>query len=94
MVRDIFEEFFMVIAYSAKTQLAIFFGVLFFIGILLAGDYFASHFELHGLFAPMTDVIREKIVHRYDKAAWLALSSFWLLAFKCYKKDRKSLMQL
>ena len=42
----------------------------------------------------MADVIREKIIHRYDKAAWLALGSFWLLAFKCYKKDRKRLMRL
>lgn len=94
MVREIFEEIFMVIAYSARTQLAIFLGALSFIGILLAGDYFASHFELHGLFAPMRDVIRENIVHRYDKAAWLALGSFWLLAFKCYKEDRKRLLQL
>lgn len=93
-MRDMFEEFVMVIAYSSRTQLALLFGALFFIGILLAGDYFASHFEFHGLFAPMTDFIREKIVHRYDKAAWLALGSFLLLAFKCYKKDRKRLMQL
>lgn len=89
-----FEEFLMVIAYSARTQLALFFGVLFFFGILLAGDYFTSHFELHGLFAPMTDALREKIAHRYDKAAWLALCSFLVLAFKCHKKDRKRLLNL
>ncbi|WP_412479611.1 hypothetical protein [Azonexus sp. IMCC34839] len=93
-MRDTLEELFIVIAYSQRTQLAIFFGALCFISILMAGDYFASHFELHGLLAPMTDVIREKIIHRYDKVAWFALGSFWLLAFKCYKKDRKRLLQL
>lgn len=94
MMREAFDEFLMVVAYSTKTQLAIFLGVLFFVGILLAGDYFTSHFELHGLLSPMADVIREKIVRRYDKIAWFALCSFIALAVRYYKKDRKRLLCL
>jgi hypothetical protein len=39
--------------------------------------------------AGLTDIIKEKFAHRYDKAAWAALISFWSLAFKLYHKDKK-----
>lgn len=93
-MREVLIEFFAVISYSTKTQLAILFGLVFFVGSLAAGDYFASHFELHGPLAPMAHVIREKIIHRYDKAALAILIGFFVLAAKCYKKDRKRLLYL
>lgn len=93
-MREAFAEFLVVLAYSTKTQLSILFGLAFFVGILVAGDYFTSHLELHGALAPLTEVIREKIAHRYDKAAWGAFCGFLLLAVKCYKKDRKRLFHL
>ncbi len=93
MMRDALEEFLVVLAYSTKTQLAVIFGLAFFVGTMVVGDYFTSHLEIHGILAPLTDVIREKIAHRYDKVAWGSLAGFFLLAVKCYKKDRKRLLR-
>lgn len=90
-MREALEEFLVVLAYSTKTQLAVICGLAFFVGTMIAGDYFTTHMEIHGVLAPLTDVIREKIAHRYDKVAWAALFSFFLFAAKCYKKDRKRL---
>lgn len=92
MMREALEEFLVVLAYSTKTQLAVIFGLAFFVGTMVAGDYFIGHLEIHGILAPLTDVVREKIVHRYDKVAWAILVSFLFLAVKCYKKDRKRLL--
>lgn len=93
-MREALEEFLIVLAYSTKTQMAVLVGLTFCIGILMAGDYFSSHLALHGPLAPLTEMIREKIAHRYDKVAWATLGSFLVLAFKCYKKDRKRLLYL
>ena len=49
---------------------------------------------LHGALAPLTDVVREKLFHRYDKAAWASLAACLLLAVKLYRKDRKRLLGL
>ena len=94
MMHEALGEFLVVLAHSTKTQIAAIFGLAFFVGMMLAGDYFTSQLEMHGIFAPLTDVIREKIAHRYDKVAWASLLSFSLLAFKCYRRDRKRIMGL
>lgn len=83
-----FLEILTVIAFSKRTQWAIIFGCLFFVGINILGSYMFSDFELHGPAAGFTDVIKQKLAKRYDKAAWVALFSFWALAFKFYRKDR------
>lgn len=93
-MREALEESLVVLTYSTKTQMAVMFGLAFFVGTLIAGDYFASHLEFHGPLAPLTEMFREKIAHRYDKAAWAALGSFLFLAAKCYKKDRKRFLGL
>lgn len=91
-MRDKFEEFLMVLAYSTKTQWCLFFGMFFFIGTLAVGDYLTSHLEFQGMLAPLADVVREKLMHQYDKVAWGALVSFLLLAVKSFKKDKKRLL--
>lgn len=93
-MREAFEEFFLVLQFSWKTQLWIYLGMVFFLGFLLGGEYFAGSFVLHGFLAPMTDVIREKILHRYDKAAWMLLGSSWLMAIKQFRKDRKRILSM
>lgn len=93
-MREALAECLVVLAHSTRTQLALLFGLGFFLGTMAAGNYFTSHLELHGLLAPLTDVIREKIAHRYDKAAWAILFSFLFLAVRCYMKDRKRLFGL
>lgn len=86
------EEVWVVISHSTKTQLAIAFGLISFISLLLLGEVMVGRIEFHGALAPMTDVVKEKLMHRYDKAAWAALASFILLAFKTYRKDRCRLL--
>lgn len=90
-MRGAVAEFLVVLAHSTRTQLALLIGLVFFLGIMASGYYFSSHFELHGLLAPLTDVVREQIAHRYDKVAWAALLSFLVLAFRFYQKDRRRL---
>jgi Na+-transporting NADH:ubiquinone oxidoreductase subunit NqrE len=89
-----FEEFLVVLAYSQRTQWAIGLGMVSFVVILTVGDYFAGHLSLQGMFAPLSDAVREALLGRYDKSAWSSLGAFLLLAVKCYRKDRKRLLAL
>jgi hypothetical protein len=93
-VNDVLAEAWVMLCYSTRTQLAIFFGAAFFVGILLTGQSLVGRLEFHGPLAPLTDVVRDQLIHRYDKAAWIALCSFWLLAIKFYRKDRRRLLGL
>lgn len=88
------EEVLIVLAYSTRTQLAIVFGIVFFFLIIALGHHSASTLVLPGLMAPAADGFRSVIEHRYEKAAWLILGSFLLLAYKCFKKDRKKMFGL
>lgn len=90
-MKDYFTEILMVINYSGRTQAAIILGAIGFIVINLVGDYYLASFQLSGQMSGLTDIIKEKFAHRYDKAAWAALFSFWWLAVKCYRKDKKKL---
>jgi hypothetical protein len=69
-MRDYFTAILMVIAHSCRTQAAIILGVIFFITINLVGDYYLANFQLSGQMSGLTDLIKEKLAHRYDKAAW------------------------
>lgn len=89
---DWLDEFWMVLRHSSRTQLAIGFGLFFFVGILLMGQVLVGSLELHGPLAALTDAVRDKLMYRYDKAAWAALASFALLAVKTYRKDRRRLI--
>jgi len=48
-----------------------------------------ENFELHGPAKGLQDTIIKKIARKYEKAALVGLISFWVLAFKCYQKDKK-----
>lgn len=71
--------------------MALVLGVFFFVGITLLGDVMAGSLELHGPMAALTDLVRDKLMHRYEKAACAALGAFALLAIKAYRKDRRRL---
>lgn len=85
------EEFLLVLAYSRRTQWALFLGVFAFVVMLLGGSHFASTLNFEGMFAPFTAPIQELILKRYGWAALCVLISFLVLATKCYRKDRKRL---
>jgi hypothetical protein len=86
------EEFLAVLAYSKRTQLAILLGVASFVSILTAAEYFVGRVNFHGALAPLTNVAREALLGRYEKAAWASLGAFMLLAIKGYRKDRKKFL--
>lgn len=86
------EEFLVVLAYSRRTQWALWLGVLAFASIFLAGAYFASHVSFRGVLAPLTEPFQHLVLERYDRAAWGALISFLALAVRSYLKDRKRLL--
>jgi hypothetical protein len=88
---EFFTEIGVVLCHSTKTQAAIGLGVFFFVGIFVMGQVLTGGIELQGPMAALTDVVRENLMHRYDKAAWAALGSFSLLAIKSYRKDRRRL---
>lgn len=89
---DWLTEFWVVLCYSRRTQLAFTFGVLFFVGIMAMGRVMVDGLDLHGPLATVTNVVREALLHRYDKVAWAALGSFVLLAVKAFRRDRRRLM--
>lgn len=91
-MNDLFAEVLVVLSHSTKTQLAIAFGLISFASILLLGEVMVMRIEFHGLLSPMTDVVKDVLMHRYDKVAWGAFGSFALLAFKTYRKDRRRLL--
>lgn len=93
-MRDWLEEVWIVVCYSTRTQMAVAFAFIFFIATLLLGQALVDPFESHGFLVPPTDVIRDRLLRRYDKAAWFALGSFLLLAIKTYRQDRLRLLSL
>lgn len=93
-MKDWLTEILVVLAYSPRSQFAIVLGLVSFAGFMLAGEYFVGQIELHGLLAPLTEVVREEIGHRYNKEAWASLVSCLLLAVKFHRKDRKRLLSL
>lgn len=88
------QEFLIVLAYSKRTQMTLVFGIVFALILWLAGEYFVSLISFVGPLAPLTDVIREKLMYRYDKAALMCFLGFLGLAAKLYLRDRKRFLQL
>lgn len=93
IMKDYFSEILLVVAYSGRTQAAIVLGMVGFIAVNLIGDYYLANFQLSGQMSGLTDIIKEKFAHRYDKAAWAMLFSFWWTALKLYRKDKKKILR-
>jgi hypothetical protein len=90
-MREWLLEFRLILENSKKTQWAIFLGVFGFIAIHLFANYQLSNFQLQGPMSGLTDAIRENLFNRYEKVAWGCLITFWLLAIKLYRRDKKRL---
>jgi len=84
-------EFLYVFALSKRTQFILIIGIVFFAGLMIGGEYAVNHLELKSVPSPLADVIKGKILHRYDKAAWTILGLSILAAVKFYRKDRRRL---
>jgi len=84
-----FSEFLIILCFSKKTQYAIIIGLLGYLTINLVGIYMLRDFQLTGYLAPMSDMVKEKLICKYDNAALCCLGSFCMLAIKQYRKDKK-----
>ena len=90
-MKECFSEVLYVIAISKKTQWAFILGVVFFTGITLLGSHLTSNLQFTGPLKGLEEAVAGKLLKRYDKVALFALISFWVLAFKCYHRDKKRL---
>ena len=88
-MKDYFTEVLYVLAMSKRTQVALILGVVFFLGISFVGEFHVSRLHFSGSLAGLEQAVIPKLLKRYDKVALIALISFWVLAFKCYKRDKR-----
>ena len=88
-MRGFLGEVVFILTISRRTRWALALGPISFFTILIVGEFQLQDFQFQGMLAPYTEYFREKILRRYDKAAWFCLASFWILAFKLYRKDKK-----
>lgn len=84
-------EVLIVLSHSKRAQAAIFLGVMSFIVLHALAYLQLSDFQIQGPMAPLTEVFKENLYGRYDDAALGCLISFWGLAVKFYRKDKKRL---
>lgn len=90
-MREVIAEFLLILAYSAKTQIALALGIVAFVGLQLLGVLLVGDFAFHGVLAPMTDTVRGMLLDKYEKLAWLALGTSLWVAVKLYRRDRNRL---
>jgi hypothetical protein len=88
-VKDYFTEILYALALSKRTQVALVLGIVFFVGISLVGEFYASRLHFSGPLAGLEQAVIPKLMKRYDKVALIALISFWVVAFKCYRRDKR-----
>lgn len=88
-----FEEFIVVFSHSWRTQFLLALGIVLFFVLQIGGAWYIGHTDLGSLPGPFADVIREKLLHRYDKAAWVIFFSCVAGAVRAYLKDRKRLLR-
>jgi len=91
-LREWLLEVWIVLCYSTNTQLVLVVGLLVFLGFPALAEVIVRQIELPGLMAPLSDAIRDKLTHRFDKLAWIALIGFLALAIKSYRRDRRRLI--
>lgn len=90
-MKDWFLEFLTILAFSRKTQYALIFGMIGYAAISLIGNHILRDFQLTGFYAPFNNMVKDKLIGKYDNAALGCLVSSWLLAIKLYRKDKKRL---
>jgi hypothetical protein len=86
-MKDYFSEFIIILMFSKKTQYAIILGAVGYMVINLVGEYKLHDFHLSGYLEPLSDVVKDKLLGKYDKAALSCLVSFWLLFMKIPRRQ-------
>ena len=89
---DKLEMMLVVVANSPRTVACLILGPVFFLGIMLMGSWWETHLSLQSVPNGVADRIVAKVVHKYDKAAFVALGMFLVAAFKFYRTDKRRLL--
>lgn len=93
-MRDKIDEVLAVLSYSRMTTVLIILGFVAFLGVHLLAYILIGSKTPTGAFAALVEPVYEMVGHRYDKLAWIGLFSFWIAAYRRYRKDRKRLFDL
>lgn len=88
-MRGFITEILYVVALSRRTQVAIVLGIISFLGISILGEFYVSRLHFSGAIAGLEQAVIPRLMKQYDKAAFIALLSFWSLAFKLYRCDKR-----
>ncbi|MEO1326526.1 MAG: hypothetical protein AAFV47_07665 [Pseudomonadota bacterium] len=92
-MRDWFVEWLYVFSVSTRAQACVCVGILLALIALIAGRFIAADFELGGVYAPMTTVLREYVLDRYNAVALGILIAALSGAVRCLRKDRDRLLE-
>ena len=92
-MKEQLEECLVVLAHSYKTQVALFFGVLFFLAVNLVGVYVAGNMELEFLGEDGSKDVARAFAERLHELALVQAIGFVWVAVLCYKKDRDRLFR-
>lgn len=85
-------EAFLYVLERSKAPYLLILGSVFAMGVMLYGSHVEAQVSFEGVFAPLTDVFRQLIHDRYDKAAMGILGSSALGAYKIFRRDWKRLL--
>jgi hypothetical protein len=88
------EEVLLIVAHSRKTQVALTLAFVFPICIWLLGEYMVGGIQFTGPMSPLTDFVRDELMHRYDKVALTAFIGFLGAALASYRRDRRRILEL
>ncbi|SRR6266700_4798681 len=89
IVKDWFFNVLLVICISKKIRFALALGIVGYFVIDLCGEHMLHDFHLSGILVPLGELFKEKLREEYNKAALGCLTSFWLLAFRLYYKEKE-----
>lgn len=89
---DWFCEWLFVFSVSARAQACVCVGILLALIVLIAGRFITADFELGGVYVPITTVLREYVLDRYNGVALGILIAALSGAIHCLRKDRDRLL--
>lgn len=93
-MKDKLEELLWIFDHSRRTRFLFWLGIVAFAVTLILGHVLTDRIELQGAFAPLTETVRDRLLRRYDAAAFGVLVTCWAAAVKCFIKDRRRLLGL
>ena len=93
-MKDWLLEWLLVLAHSRRSQACLLVGLMFFLLTFILGHVLITRVEVGGVFASLSDSMRERLWNRYEKLAWTILATYLIATVRCLRKDRRRLLHL